>query len=102
MWAEVLRENAYLSRTVKVEKNQRIVDTGLYGIVRHPMYTASIVLFLSVPLILGSLISLIPFLFYPFIIVARIKKEEELLSKELSGYEEYMKKVKYRLIPFIY
>ena len=102
LYAEVLRENTYLSRTIKVEKNQKVIDTGLYGIVRHPMYTATIILFLSMPLVLGSIISLIVFLAYPFIIIKRIKSEEEFLEKELVGYKEYKKKVKYRLIPFIW
>ena len=102
LYAEVLRENTYLSRTVEVQKNQTVVDTGLYGIVRHPMYIITIVLFLSIPLILGSIISFIIFLIYPFILIKRIKNEEEVLAKELKGYKEYMKKVKYRLIPFIW
>lgn len=102
LFAEVLRENAYLSRTVKVEEGQTVVDTGLYGIVRHPMYFASLLLFLSMPLILGSLLSFAVFLFYPFIIATRIKSEEELLEKELKGYTEYKQKVRYRLIPFVW
>ena len=102
IYAEVLRKNAYLSRTIKVEKNQKVVDTGLYKIVRHPMYSATIFLFLSMPLILGSFISFIIFLIYPFIIVKRIKNEEEILEKKLKGYKEYKNKVKYRLIPFIW
>lgn len=102
LYAEVLRENAFLSRTIGVEKEQKLVDTGLYGIVRHPMYTATIFLFLAMPLVLGSLISFIIFLVYPFIIVKRIINEEEVLKKDLKGYKEYMKKVKYRLIPFIW
>ena len=102
LYAEVLRENTYLSRTVEVQKNQTVVDTGLYGIVRHPMYIITIVLFLSIPLILGSIISFIISLIYPFILIKRIKNEEEVLAKELKGYKEYMKKVKYRLIPFIW
>lgn len=102
MYAEVLRENAYLSRTIEVQENQKVVDTGLYGIVRHPMYAATVVLFLSMPLILGSLISFCIFLVYPFIIAKRIKNEEEVLEKDLPGYAEYKKKVKYRLIPFIW
>lgn len=102
MWAEVLRENTYLSRTIKVEANQKVVDSGLYGVVRHPMYTATIFLFLSIPLILGSVISFFVFLFYPILIICRIKSEERLLEKELVGYTEYKKKVKYRLIPFIW
>jgi protein-S-isoprenylcysteine O-methyltransferase Ste14 len=102
LYAEVLRENAYLLRTIEVEKNQKLVDDGLYGIVRHPMYAATLVLFLSMPLILGSLLSLIIFLVYPFIIVKRIKNEEEVLEKDLKGYKEYKKRVKYRLIPYIW
>ena len=102
LYAEVLRENAYLSRTVKVEEGQKVVDTGLYGIVRHPMYMVTILLFLMIPLVLGSWYALIPFAFYPAIIIARLKDEETLLSRELGGYEEYKKKVKYRLFPFIW
>ena len=102
LYAEVLRENAYLSRTVKVEQGQTVVDTGLYGIVRHPMYAATILLFLMIPLILGSWFGLIPFAFYPVIIVIRLKDEEELLTRELAGYEAYKQKVRYRLIPFIW
>lgn len=102
MYAEVLRENAYLSRTVEVQENQKIIDTGLYGIVRHPMYTATILMFLSIPLILGSLISFVIFLFYPVIIIMRIRNEEKILEEGLSGYTEYQKKVKYRLLPFIW
>ena len=102
IYAEVLRENAFLSRTIEIQKEQKIIDTGLYGIVRHPMYTATIFLFLSIPLILGSLISFVIFLVYPFIIIKRLKNEEEVLEKELKGYKEYKNKVKYRLIPFIW
>ena len=102
MLAEVLRENTYLSRTIKVEENQKVVDTGLYGIVRHPMYSATLVLFLSMPIVLGSVYSFIIFLAYPFIIAKRIKHEEELLEAELDGYSEYKNKVKYKLIPFIW
>ena len=102
MYAEVLRENIYLSRTIEVQKDQKVIDTGLYGIVRHPMYLATIVLFLSMPLILGSLYSFFIFLIYPIIISFRIKNEEEVLEKDLKGYKEYKKKVKYRLIPFIW
>jgi len=102
LYAEVLRENAYLSRTIKVEENQKVVDTGLYGIVRHPMYAITILLFLSMPLVLGSIISFIIFLVYPFIIAKRIKNEEEVLERELKGYSEYKKKVKYKVIPFIW
>lgn len=102
IYAEVLRENTYLSRTVKVEDDQKVIDTGIYSLVRHPMYSATILLFLSIPLILGSLYSFIAFLLYPFIIVKRLKMEEELLKTELEGYEQYTEKVKYRLIPFIW
>lgn len=102
LYAEVLRENTYLSRTIQVHENQKVIDTGLYGIVRHPMYSATLLLFLAMPLVLGSLFSFIIFLAYPFIIAKRIKGEEELLEKELAGYSEYKKKVKYRLIPFIW
>jgi len=102
LYAEVLRENAYLSRTIEVQKNQKVIDTGLYGIVRHPMYAITILLFLSMPLILGSIISFILFLTYPFIIAKRIKNEEEVLEKDLDGYADYKKKVKYKIIPFIW
>ena len=102
MYAEVLRENTYLSRVIEVQKNQRVIDTGLYGIVRHPMYAATVILFLSMPLVLGSLISFPIFLAYPFIIAQRIRNEEEVLAQELNGYEAYRKKVKYKLIPFIW
>lgn len=102
LYGEVLRENTYLSRTIEVSENQKVIDTGLYGIVRHPMYSATILLFLSMPLLLGSLISFVVFLIFPILMIIRIKNEEEVLSKELEGYEEYKKKVKYRLIPFIY
>jgi len=102
MYAEVLRENTYLSRTIKVQQNQMVVDTGLYGIVRHPMYSATVLLFLSMPLVLGSLWAFFIFLFYIPIIVKRISHEEKLLACELNGYEAYMKKVKYRLIPLVW
>lgn len=102
MFAEVLRENTYLSRTIKVEEGQQVIDKGLYGIVRHPMYTATIFLFLSMPLVLGSIISLGVFMIYPILIVCRIINEEKLLEVELPGYIEYKKRVKYRLIPFIW
>ena len=102
LYAEVLRENAYLSRIIEVQENQKVVDTGLYGIVRHPMYAVTVLLFLSMPLVLGSLISFVIFLVYPFIIAKRIKNEEEVLEKELKGYIEYKKKVKYKMIPFIW
>ncbi len=102
LYAEVLRENTYLSRTIKVQENQKVIDTGLYSIVRHPMYSATLLLFLSMPLILGSVYSFIIFLAYPFIIIKRIKHEEEFLEKELKGYSDYKQRVKYRLIPFIW
>ena len=102
LYAEVLRENAYLSRTIEIQEGQKVVDTGLYGIVRHPMYAVTLTLFLSMPLILGSLISFVVFLAYPFIIAARIKNEEKVLTEGLEGYSEYKQKVKYRLIPFIW
>ena len=102
LYAEVMRENAYLSRTIKVEAGQTVVDTGLYGIVRHPMYSVTVGLFLMIPLILGSWYALIPFAFYPVIIIVRLLDEEKLLTQELAGYEDYKKKVKYRLFPFIW
>lgn len=102
LYAEVLRENAYLSRTIKVEQGQSVVDTGLYGIVRHPMYAATILLFSMIPLVLGSWYALIVFAFYPAIIIVRLTDEEALLTKELPGYPEYKQKVKYKLIPFIW
>ena len=102
LYAEVLRENTYLSRTIEVQENQKVVDTGLYGIVRHPMYSVTLLLFLSMPLVLGSVYSFVIFLVYPFIIAKRIKNEEEFLEKELVGYREYKQKVKYRLIPFVW
>ena len=102
LYAEVLRENTYLSRTIEVQANQKVIDTGLYGIVRHPMYSATLILFLSMPLVLGSVFSFVIFLAYPFIIARRIKKEEEFLEKELEGYREYKQRVRYRLIPFIW
>ena len=102
MYAEVLRENTYLSRTVEVQSGQKVIDTGLYGIVRHPMYTATILMFLAIPVILGSLIALAVFLIYPAVIVKRIGNEEEVLEKGLEGYTEYKKKVRYRLLPFIW
>lgn len=102
MYAEVMRENAYLSRTVEVEENQKVITTGLYGVVRHPMYLATLLMFLPLPLILGSFWGLIPFALYPIIIVVRLLNEEKLLRDELDGYVEYCKKVKYRLIPFVW
>lgn len=102
LYAEVLRENTYLSRTIEVQEGQKVIDTGLCGIVRHPMYSVTLLLFLSMPLVLGSVYSFIIFSMYPFIIAKRIKHEEEFLEKELNGYKEYKQKVKYRLIPFIW
>ncbi len=102
LYAEVLRENVYLSRTIEVQENQRVIDTGLYGIVRHPMYSITLLLFLMMPLILGSVYAFIVFLAYPFIIAFRIKHEEAFLEKELDGYSEYKQKVKYRMIPFLW
>ena len=101
-YAMVLVENTYLSRTIEVQENQKVIDTGLYGIVRHPMYAATIILFLSMPLILGSIQAFIIFFAYPFIIIKRIKNEEIVLENNLEGYKEYKQKVKYRLIPFIW
>lgn len=102
LYAEVLRENTYLSRTIEVQENQKVIDTGLYGIVRHPMYSVTLLLFLSMPIVLGSVYTFLIFMTYPFIIAKRIKSEEEFLEKELNGYREYKQKVKYRLIPFIW
>lgn len=102
LYAEVIRENAYLSRTIEVQENQKVIDTGLYGIVRHPMYFATIFLFLSIPLILGSIYAFIIFLMYPLLIIKRIRNEEIVLREGLNGYIEYTQKVKYRLIPYIW
>ena len=102
LYAEVLRENTYLSRTIEVQEGQKVIDTGLYGIVRHPMYSATLILFLSMPIVLGSVWSFLIFMVYPFIIAARLKDEEKFLEDELEGYREYKKKVRYRLIPFIW
>lgn len=102
LYAEVLRENTYLSRTIEVQADQKVIDTGLYGIVRHPMYSVTLLLFLSMPLVLGSLYSFLIFLAYPFIIAGRIRHEEAFLERELSGYGAYKQKVKYRLIPLIW
>lgn len=102
VYAEVLRENTYLSRTVEVQEDQKVIDTGLYGVVRHPMYTATVFLFLSMPLVLGAVISFVIMLCYIPIIVKRIRNEELVLEEGLPGYREYTKKVKYRLIPFIW
>ena len=102
LYAEVLRENTYLSRTVEVQHGQKVIDTGLYGIVRHPMYSATIFLFLSMPLILGSAFSFVIFLVYPVLIAKRIRSEEKVLEDGLEGYKEYKKRVKYRLLPFVW
>ena len=102
MYAEVLRENMYLSRTVEVSENQKVIDSGLYGIVRHPMYTSTIFLFLSIPLILNSIISFAIMLIYPLVIIFRIKNEEKVLERDLNGYKEYKEKVKYKILPFIW
>lgn len=102
LYAEVMRENAYLSRTIKVEEGQKVVDSGMYGFVRHPMYAVTILLFLMIPLVLGSWYALIAFAFYPAIIIVRLKDEEYLLTRELPGYAAYKQKVKYRIIPFIW
>ncbi|MBQ8649060.1 MAG: isoprenylcysteine carboxylmethyltransferase family protein [Clostridia bacterium] len=102
LYAEVMRENAYLSRTIEVQENQKVIDTGLYSVVRHPMYMATILLFLMIPIILGSWYAFIIFLAYPIIIALRIKNEEQVLTEQLDGYAEYKQKVKYRIIPFVW
>ena len=102
IYAEVLRENTYLSRTIRVQEGQKVIDTGLYGIVRHPMYSATVLLFLAMPLVLGSVVAFVIFLAYPFLIAKRIQNEEMVLENQLAGYREYKKKVKYRLIPFVW
>ena len=102
LYAEVLRENTYLSRTIEVQQGQKVIDTGLYGVVRHPMYSATLLLFLSMPLVLGSVYAFLIFLVYPFIIAARIRGEEAFLEQELEGYSAYKQKVKYRLVPLIW
>ena len=102
LYAEVLRENVFLSRTIEVQENQTVIDAGLYGIVRHPMYGVTIILFLAMPLVLGSLISFAVFLVYPFIISRRIRNEEKVLEEGLAGYGEYKKRVKYKVIPFVW
>lgn len=102
MYAEVLRENIYLSRTIKVQENQKVIDTGLYGIVRHPMYFSTVFLFLSIPVILASWWGLLCISPYPFFIAIRIMNEEKVLEENLDGYKEYKQKVKYRLIPFVW
>ena len=102
MYAEVLRENAYLSRTIEVQSGQKVIDTGLYGVVRHPMYAATLLLFLAMPFVLGSLISFLIMLCYIPLIAKRMKNEEAVLLKGLPGYGDYMKKVRYRVIPFVW
>ena len=102
LYAEVMRENAWLSRTVEVQEGQQVVDSGLYSIVRHPMYAVTTVLLLSIPLVLGSWIAFVVFLIYPALMVKRIRSEEHLLEAELPGYTDYQKKVKYRMIPFLW
>ena len=102
LYAEVLRENTYLSRTIEVQEEQKVIDTGLYGIVRHPMYAATLLLFLSMPVVLASPVSFLVMLLYLPIISKRMKNEEEVLRQGLKGYEEYMQKVRYRVIPFIW
>lgn len=102
LYAEVLRENAYLSRTVEVQENQKVIDTGLYGVVRHPMYSATILMCLAMPLVLGSLYAFVLFLAYPLLIVKRIHNEEAVLEQGLAGYKEYKERVKYRIAPYIW
>lgn len=102
LYAEVLRENAYLSRTVEIQENQKVIDTGLYGIVRHPMYTATILMCLAIPLVLGSWVSFLLMLLYPYIIVRRIHGEEAVLEAGLEGYTDYKRRVRWRLIPYIW
>lgn len=102
LYALVLYQNTYLSRTVEVQENQRVIDTGLYSVVRHPMYSVTIFLFLSVPLILGSIYAFFVFLLYPCVIAVRIKHEEKYLEENLAGYKEYKNKVKYRILPYIW
>ena len=102
LYAEVMRENVYLSRTVEIQEGQQVIDTGLYGIVRHPMYAVTVVLFLAIPLVLGSFIGFALFLIYPVLIAKRIQNEEQVLEEGLAGYKEYKEKVKYRMIPFVW
>lgn len=102
LYLEVMRENAYLSRTVEIQEGQKVIDTGLYGVVRHPMYMAVTILFLSMPLVLGSVIAILPFLGIPAVLVKRIKNEEQVLEAGLPGYREYEKKVAFRMIPFLW
>ena len=102
LYAEVMRENAWLSRTVEVQENQKVIDTGLYGIIRHPMYTSTVLLFLAMPLVLGSWVSFAIMLLYPVVIVFRIRNEEQVLEAGLAGYREYKQRVRCRLLPFIW
>lgn len=102
MYAEVMRENAYLSRTIEVQEGQQLIDSGLYGIVRHPMYTATILMFMAIPLVLGSFWALFVFAIYPILMVLRIQNEEQVLAKGLAGYPEYQQRVKWRLLPFVW
>lgn len=102
LYAEVMRENVYLSRTVEIQEEQKVIDTGLYGVVRHPMYFSTVLLFLAIPVVLGSWIGFAVFCIYPFLLVKRIKNEEQVLEEGLAGYKEYKEKVKYRMIPFVW
>lgn len=102
LYAEVLLENTYLSRTIEAQENQKVIDTGMYGIVRHPMYSVTLILFMSMPLVLDSAVSFVIFMAYPAIIVKRIRNEEKMLEAELEGYAEYKRKVRYRLVPFVW
>lgn len=102
LYAEVLRENSYLSRTVEVQDGQKVIDTGLYGIVRHPMYGVTLILFFAIPFVLGSAVSVAAFLAYPVLIAKRIRNEEKILEDGLAGYADYKKKVKYKVIPFVW
>lgn len=102
LYAEVMRENAWLSRTVEVQENQKVIDTGLYGIIRHPMYTSTVLLFLAMSLVLGSWLSFAIMLLYPVVIFFRIRNEEQVLEAGLAGYREYKQRVRYRLLPFIW
>ena len=102
MYGEVMRENAWISRTVEIQEGQQVVSTGLYGVVRHPMYLAASLMFTAMPLVLGSFVSFAVFLCYPFVLAARIRSEEELLIGGLPGYEEYRQKVRFKMIPFIW
>ncbi len=102
LYGEVMRENAYLSRTVEVQEGQKVIDTGLYGIVRHPMYAVTVLMYLSMPLVLGSAVAFLVFLIYPVLLVFRIRNEEAVLEQGLASYKEYKQKVRYRLIPFIW